>query len=229
MKYSAVIFDLFGTLVDEPLAKDHSSMLRQISSVLSVPYDDFATLWPATSLDRGTGVFRTAEANIEYICRKLGVSIEDTQLKRASRIVFSSTESAMTPRGDAVEVLSSLKSKGSRTALISNCSLAVPVIWKDTPLAPLIDVTVFSCVAGLRKPDPRIYELAAKQLAVKPENCLYIGDGGSQELTGAASVGMHPVLIRVPYENNPAALLYSREDWHGPVISSLKEVLTLLS
>jgi len=50
------------------------------------------------------------------------------------------------------------------------------------------------------KPDPRIYHLALERLKVKPQDCLYVGDGSSHELTGARKVGMHPVQIHVPDE-----------------------------
>jgi putative hydrolase of the HAD superfamily len=106
----------------------------------------------------------------------------------------------------------------------------VPAIWEDTPFAPLIDVTVFSCKVGVQKPAPLIYQLTAEQLAVKPEACLYIGDGDSHELTGAAQVGMHPVLIRDPDEDRTDVhrVDWEAEDWHGPVITSLKDVLNLV-
>ena len=92
----------------------------------------------------------------------------------------------------------------------------------------VFDEAVFSCDVGLNKPDPRFYEITCQRLGVRPEECLYIGDGSSHELTGAASVGMHPVLIRVPYEDTPDALRIREEEWDGPRISSLTEVLTLL-
>jgi putative hydrolase of the HAD superfamily len=63
---------------------------------------------------------------------------------------------------------------------------------------------------------------------VKPEDCLYIGDGDSQELTGAANVGMHPVMIRAAYEDETQPRLTNKEEWAGLVISSLKEVLNLV-
>ncbi len=91
-------------------------------------------------------------------------------------------------------------------------------------------MTVFSCEVGLKKPDPRIYQLVAKQLAVKPESCLYIGDGSSNELSGATAVGMHPVLILDPREDSSSMHRIDAETdrWNGPVISSLKEVLELV-
>jgi putative hydrolase of the HAD superfamily len=60
---------------------------------------------------------------------------------------------------------------------------------------------------------------------VKPQDCLYVGDGSSHELTGARKVGMHPVQIHVPDE-----IIYflDEDDWDGTPISSLSEVLDLV-
>ena len=102
------------------------------------------------------------------------------------------------------------------------------MVWEDTAFAPLFDVTMFSCRVGIKKPDPRIYRMATDQLAVEPEACLYIGDGSSQELTGALQVGMHPVLIRLPEESVDAHFIDREEGWDGPAISSLQEVLNLV-
>jgi len=137
----------------------------------------------------------------------------------------------MRPRQDAIDVLSYLQSQGLKTGLISNCSPDTPLIWKDTPFAPLFDVAVFSSSVGVKKPDPRIYQIAIDQLATKPGNCLYIGNGDGRELTGASQVGMHPVLIRAPDEDNTDAQWEDSTDaeqWDGPVISSLREVLDLV-
>ena len=44
----------------------------------------------------------------------------------------------------------------------------------------------------MQKPDRRIFERALQKLAVSEQECLYVGDGGSNELAAAESVGMHP-------------------------------------
>jgi putative hydrolase of the HAD superfamily len=49
---------------------------------------------------------------------------------------------------------------------------------------------VFSFAVGVVKPDPRIYLNAIEQLGVKPEDALYIGDGGDDELAGAQRAGL---------------------------------------
>ncbi len=230
MKYEAVIFDLFGTLIDKFPLREHENALRQMASVLSAPPDDFIQLWFDTLDERGLGVFQTIEENVEYICQKLDVSSEDAEVEAAARINLEYAVRVIKPRPDAVATLSDLKGHGYKTGLITNCGAAIPKMLDKMPLAALLDVSVFSALIGMQKPDPRIYQLAIEHLAVKPEDCLYIGDGDCQELTGAAGVGMHPVLIRDPDEDS--ANVYRVDDeadsWDGPVISSLREILTLL-
>jgi putative hydrolase of the HAD superfamily len=94
----------------------------------------------------------------------------------------------------------------------------------------MFDIAVFSCTEGVKKPDLQIYKLAAEKLGVRPEDCLYIGDGSSNELTGAAAVGMHPVLIVDPEEDRAGThrIDSEGEEWKGPVISSFSEVLNIV-
>ena len=93
---------------------------------------------------------------------------------------------------------------------------------------PFFETAIFSCAVGLKKPDPRIYQMATEQLKVKPEDCLYIGDGSSQELTGALKIGMHPVWLRIPKEINENNFRIDQEELDGVIISALKEVLELV-
>jgi len=230
MKYEAVIFDLFGTLVPNMSLLEHRAVLTRMAHVLSAPPDDFVQLWFDTFNERCTGIFKTLDDNIEYICQTLGVSVNETQAKLAARIRFDYAVLSTIPRPDAVEILTHLKSRGLKTGLITDCSEEAPAIWQSTPFAPLIDVAIFSCIVGLKKPDPRIYRLAAEQLGMEPKNCLYVGDGSSQELTGASQIGMHAVLLCLPDEDgaDEYRIDSEHEEWDGPVISSLTEVLTLI-
>ncbi len=230
MKYEAVIFDLFGTLIDKFSLQSHREVLGQMSAVLSIPADDFIKLWFDTFDMRGFGTFQSLEANIEYICGKMEINVGEAAVRLAAKINREYTVGSMTPRPFSTELLSHLKSLGYKTGLITNCSAEIPLIWEDMAFASLTDAAVFSCSAGIQKPDPRIYFLAAEQLAVQPEDCLYIGDGDSQELSGAAAVGMNPVLIRNPEEDSADVhrIDYEADKWNGPVITSLKEVLELV-
>lgn len=230
MKYAAVIFDLFGTLVDIFSVREYENVVAEMASILKAPYDDFYKLWLQSAKMRTTGVFKTLEENIEYICRELKISANKSQIKEAKRIRNNYVARALTPRQDAIAVISSLKSSGYKIGLISNCSTEPPLIWPNTPFAPFFDIALFSSVVGILKPDRRIFQMAAEQLMVKPLKCVYIGDGGDNELAAAAEVGMTPVLIRASHEDSADALRPGDEIIHfaGIKISSLKEVLNLV-
>jgi putative hydrolase of the HAD superfamily len=212
----AVIFDLWGTLI--PF--DHGCwerVLTSIAEVLGVPREEFEREWKR---DYHRRLVSDLGASLERVCRSLEVTragaIEDGLSLRneAQREMF-------VPREDTVTTLRELHARGYSTGLITNCSSEAPALLGESPLAGLFDVEVFSCSAGLRKPDRAIYELAATQLGIDPRLCLYIGDGGDQELDGACGAGMNAVLLR-PGDTRPP------EGWQGPEIETLTQVLTLV-
>ena len=133
-----------------------------------------------------------------HICRELGVPVSDAQLSAAAQKYTARVTRMLAPRSDAVHTLGRLKDSGLRIGLVTNCAPPVPEIWPSTLFSELIEAPVFSCKEGLTKPDGHIYSMAAALLNVSTKGCLYVGDGGSQELTGARAAGMHPVLIRIP-------------------------------
>jgi putative hydrolase of the HAD superfamily len=228
LKYKAVIFDLFGTLIDNFSNQSNQQILTEMALVLSLPVDDFIKLWKDSFDLRATGILSTCQANIEYVSKKIGKPIRSRAVNEATRMRFKFTERSIMPRPYCVEVLSNLKEAGYKTGLISDCSLEIPALWQYTPISKLIDVPIFSCMAGVKKPDPRIYGMVLDKLGLEARDCLYIGDGSSNELSGAKEVGMYPVLIHVPYETDAVTYRIDAEKWEGPVISSLSEVMGLL-
>ena len=66
--------------------------------------------------------------------------------------------------------------------------------WHDSPLKDLFDETVFSHEVGYIKPQLEIYLRALERMKVDPENSLFIGDGGSDELKGAKMLGINTAL-----------------------------------
>jgi len=226
MQYKAAIFDLFGTLVKNFHSSESNDNLRRMAAELSVSPDDFADLWHATFDERMTGVLGDYQACIRHICRQLGAPTPDDIIEMAAGIRFEMNKrEVMSPREDAITLLTYLKSKDCKTGLISDCTIETTLLWKDSPLAPFIDEPVFSCLLGIKKPDRRIYQTAVEKLAVRPEECFYVADGIGRELSGAAEMGMHAVQILVPGEDEYD---HYRGEWDGPVIRSLTEILTVI-
>jgi putative hydrolase of the HAD superfamily len=227
MKFKSVIFDLYGTLVDDfgsSVGQKHTEFVE----ALAVPSDAFMKLWRQTTDMRVIGAFQTVEASIEYVCDLLSAPLTAEQLTRAVTIRLEFIKRTLTPRPDALETLAQLKSDGYKIGLLSNCSIDIPILWPETDFAGLTDSAIFSSRERLKKPDPRIYNLACERLGMKPEECLYIADGENHELAAAAKIGIHPLLLRNSSRDNRSELLREAREWQGDVVSNLPEVATLL-
>ena len=94
---------------------------------------------------------------------------------------------------EVLDTLQKLKLMDIKLGLISNADCIDCKYWDQSPLFRYFDDSIFSCNVGLLKPDRQIYELAMQRLNVFPEQCLFVGDGGSNELCGAKTAGMGTV------------------------------------
>lgn len=227
MIYSAVIFDLFGTLIDDFMASA-GRVHEEMAAALAISSEQFIEPWNRTLEMRITGAFPTVEANIEHALKAIGVAARPDQLREAVEVRMKYIRKALEPRPDAVETLVQVKHLGYRLGLISNCSMEIPMLWRETAFAELIDEPVFSSDVGLKKPDLRIYQLACERLGADPASCLYIADGEDHELSAAAEVGLHPVLISTSDRSRSRSHAEARE-WQGTTISSLSESVALLA
>ena len=227
MSYNAIIFDLFGTLIDD-FVSSTGQMNTELATALDVPYEQFMPVWTQTSEMRIIGAFETVEANIEYVLHAMNAHARAEQIRRAVEIRMRYIRQALEPRPDAIDTLNRLQKYGYKVGLISNCSIEIPLLWEETAFANLISTPIFSSRVRLKKPDTRIYHLACERLGVAPESCLYIADGEDHELSAAAKVGLHPVLIRILSERSMRGLHQEAKEWEGATIASLSDVLQLV-
>ena len=223
MKFQAVIFDLFGTIVDDFAAASAGSNHAEFPAALGLPYDPFMQHWRQLTDRRSLGEFQTVEASIEHVCAIIGASVTAEQMARAVETRLQLTRRALTPQADAVATFAQLRNDGFKIGLLSNCSIEIPIVWPETEFAELFHSTVFSSRERIKKPAPQIYHLACERLGVTPEQCLYIADGENYELAAAAQVGMQPVLIKTA-ESHSAIRREARE-WQGASIANLSEIL----
>ena len=215
----AVIFDLWDTLVLWPV--DSAKALNErIAERLGVEPERFAEAWNAARPARSVGPLLES---VREVLGGLGANGVDAE--EVARLRLEHTRGVLLPREGALETLDELRRRGLRLGLISVCSEDVVDAWEETPFAGRFDTTVFSCSVGLSKPDPRIYELAARQLEVPPEECLFVGDGANDELAGAERAGMRAALILRPGEEEP--LWPEAREWRGPRLRALPDVLSL--
>jgi putative hydrolase of the HAD superfamily len=86
-----------------------------------------------------------------------------------------------------------------RTALLTN-NVIDPAGAGDGALRsvlPLFDAVIESSRVGVRKPDPRFYELACEALDVTPPECVFLDDLGVN-LKPARAMGMVTIKVDDP-------------------------------
>jgi putative hydrolase of the HAD superfamily len=231
MSFDAVVFDLFGTLVPEFSRADFFDSVHVAAERLGCDPESFERAWTRTGVLRQTGAYVGGlEENVRAIVAELGgAEPSDEEVAAALAPRAALYDRWFHPRDGALDTLREAKARGYPIALISMCAPDTPQRWRASEMAAFVDVTVFSSEMGLRKPDPEIYLAACKGLDVEPGRCLYCGDGAYGELSGAKAVGMTAYLIRPPDLDVAEALRPEpEEDWQGPTVGDLRELLGLL-
>jgi len=99
----------------------------------------------------------------------------------------------LNPPKTALEFLGWLKSQEKQLCLISNADTLEAAAWSESPLASLFDRVLFSCECGYMKPQAEIFELALTHFKVSASEAVFVGDGGSDELKAAKSLGFTTV------------------------------------
>ncbi|HEX9999108.1 MAG TPA: HAD family hydrolase [Actinoplanes sp.] len=222
--YRAVVFDFFGTLTRSvQRGPQHADLARD----LGLDPDAVIGVLDRTFRARARGRYGSAEATLRWVIEQAGGRPRTAQVLAGVPARISALKADTRLRADAVSALAAIKRRGLATGLISDCTHELPAFLPSLPVAPLLDATIYSVHLGVCKPDPQIYLAACDELGVLPSECLYVGDGGSHELTGAAAVGMTPVRLAAPDLANH--LVFDADtNFAGRTVRSLTEVVGLV-
>ena len=219
----AVLFDFFGTLTR---AVRRGAGHTLVSRWLGVDPDAFAAELNRTFYARAAGAYGPPAHVLRRIVRGLGADPDDATLDAAVVARIDAVRADTVLRPEAASVLAELQSRGLRTGLVSDCWYELPAFLPYLPVAPLLDTCVYSVHIGHCKPHPAMYLAACARLGIEPDECLYVGDGGSRELSGAAATGMTAVQLTAPDLGGHLAF-HTEVDWTGPSIDSLAGVVSL--
>jgi putative hydrolase of the HAD superfamily len=220
----AVLFDFFGTLTRAVRRGPRHAVIAR--SLGCDPQALIAEL-DRTFYARAGGGYGGPIEGLRRVTAAIGGHPSEERLAAAVRARARAVREDGPLRPEAVPVLAELKVRGLRTAVVSDCWHELPAFLPGLPVAGLLDTCVYSIDVGHTKPHPAMYLTACAQLDVEPQECLYVGDGGSQELTGALAVGMPAVRLTAP--DLAGHLVFATEErWDGPAVERLDQVVELL-
>jgi len=186
----AVIFDMFETLITH--FKSPLYFGAQIAEDMGIPEKKLREIWDPTDYDRTIGKM-TLEDVFEQILRASDKYNPELVKKLADKRAKAKVECFNHLHEEIIPMFEAIKKQGYKIGLISNCYFEEATVIKDSVLWQYFDVACLSCEQGVAKPEEEIFRHCVKELGVTYEECLYVGDGGSQELETAEKLGMKPV------------------------------------
>ncbi len=190
MSFRAVVFDLGGVVVGSPL---HA--IARYERERGLPAGAINRLVVAAGpggawsrLERGELRLDAFYPAFEADCAAAGVPVDARELMA---LVAAATE----PRAEMLEAIRRIRAAGLAAAAITNTWVT------DEPgtslLRPYFDVFVESAVVGIRKPDPRIFQLACAELGIEPADAVFLDDIGAN-LKAARALGMTTIKLEDP-------------------------------
>ena len=190
-RVAGVLFDIGGVVQDSPLhaiaryEQDHGLPPDAINRAVVASGETGA--W--SRLERGELTLQAWCAPFESDCRAQGVAVDGQRLMQY--IAEAGRE-----RPQMLRAIARLRARGLRVGALTNN-------WaredKEGPhrLRPHFDVMIESQAVGMRKPDPRIYQLACRELGVAPSDTAFLDDIGLN-LKSARALGLHTIKVGDP-------------------------------
>ena len=186
----AIIFDMFETLITHYRSPLYFG--SQMAEDAGIPEDKFQALWRPTEYERTIGKLTLEEA-LEIILRENHCYSETLVRRIVDKRIAAKEECFRHLHSEIIPMLLALKSEGFLIGLISNCFSEEADVIRRSILFQYFDAIHLSYEQGIQKPDEEIFLRCMCSLSVKAVECMYIGDGGSEELEAARKLGMKAI------------------------------------
>lgn len=244
MKYTDLIFDLYGTLVD--IHTEETDLVWEKTALFFGYYGAAYTGQSLKAAFQKAMAARHAQATYGYECfpdipmeeifatllREKGIREDADRLGIQGARLFriSSTEYIRLYPG-VQEALNTLREKGYRLWLLSNAqAVFTRCELKHLGLTDAFHGIYLSSDYGCRKPDRRFFQSLLKEQSLEPSRCLMIGNDLDTDIAGAEKAGLATLYLHTnltPGTQRPAdpacALGTPGPHWEqeGPDLSEL--------
>ncbi len=186
----SVIFDVGGVLqLEKGMKKGHS---RSIHERIAKFFDLDVDTW----FDAIDSVYaRSMEGSVkENIVLKTIAKNINVGIIKLEEVIFKVYQDNFKRNDELFDFAWKLKKKYKIAILSDQWHASKKVLIKNKD-ARRFDVVVISCDVGMRKPNPKIYQLTLKRLGLKPEETVFI-DNRDWNTEPAEKLGMKTVLFK---------------------------------
>lgn len=211
--YDAVLLDLYDTIVWSEWFRLRDAIAARIGDDMEA--HQLQQAFEQTRPARGVGEFDSVEGDMAAVLTAAGVARDPTLVDELVELERAHLENGVHLYDDVLPALASLRERGVKTALVSNCSHSTRPVVERLGLETVFDRVVLSFEIRAMKPDPAIYRATLEQLgSVPPDRAVFVDDQPTY-CDGAVATGLDARLILRKNEDVPA-------DGHGhPVVADL--------
>jgi epoxide hydrolase-like predicted phosphatase len=196
-KIRAILFDFGGVFTDSPFhaVHDYGSELgvgsAEVTEIIFGSYENDGD-HPWHQLERGEISMENTRDMILELGRKRGLEVDIYELFMR----MAGNNAGADNRQVLVERVHGLKREGYPTGLVTNNVAEFGDGWRGLlPVDELFDFVVDSSAVGVRKPDPKIFEIALGYLeGIAPHETVFLDDYQAN-VEAARSMGMHAITV----------------------------------
>ena len=221
-----IFFDLFFTLIT-PKYND----VRNENDVLGIKKEEWEKYVEDDELylERATGREKNPRKIIESIIEKMDMQVNESEKEEILKLREERFRKSLIEVDNTImDVLLDIKKSGKKLCLISNADIIDVMHWKESPLKELFDDVIFSYEVGYLKPKTEIYEIALKRMNTIPPKCIFVGDGGSDELKSAKELGMKTILTGYLLKRERKEI-YSLKNFADYYIEDFKKIINIIT
>jgi HAD superfamily hydrolase (TIGR01549 family) len=155
--------------------------------------------------------------------------LPETTLRLTLAAMYAITQDYWQADPDATSTLETLRRQGYRLGLVSNAAddADVQALVDKAALRSYFDIILTSAAAGIRKPNPRIFQLALEPLDTPSSEAAMIGDKLGADILGAQNAGIFAIWV-TRYANTPANHDHLDTIQPDAIIPTIKELPALL-
>lgn len=151
-------------------------------------------------------------------------------IQQAVDSLYAVTQQHWRTETETHNTLQTLREQGYRLAIISNAGddNDVQSLVNNANIRPYFEIILSSANLGIRKPNPRIFEIALEKLHAAPNQAVMVGDTLGADILGAQNAGIFDIWI-TRRADTPANRAHADTITPSAQIESLAELPGLLA
>jgi putative hydrolase of the HAD superfamily len=190
MAYRAVLFDIGGVVVGSPL-----EAIARYEREQGIPAGFINRVVVSAGAEGAWSRLERGELTLEAFYPAFDRDCETAGCRIAARELMGLVAGSTVPRPAMLEAIRLIRARGLLAAAVTNNWISEDE--GTGVLRPHFDAFIESAVTGVRKPDPRIFELACAALRIAPGEAIMLDDIGAN-LKTARALGMTTIKVVDP-------------------------------